>query len=123
MANIRVDVQQNTIKDGSELVFVAPCDCSEISGLSVYYKNAEGVEEFKSFIFEDAHGHNLKDIDNLFTEGVYVKVILSITRGVAYIQNADTNKYLEGRFADLDNNKVSKDDFTVEGNELILEWL
>lgn len=36
MAYIRVDVSY-TIQNGSEVVFVAPCDSNEINGLKVYY--------------------------------------------------------------------------------------
>lgn len=97
MARIRVNTK-DTIIDGSELVFIAPCDCSTIEGLSVYYPNSEGIEVNTSFVFKDAHGYELSDVDNLFTDGVYVKVILNVTDGVAYIQNADTNKYLEDKF-------------------------
>ena len=100
MANIRVDVPK-TIVDGYELVFRAPCDCSEISGVSVYYPVGKNSIENKSFVFKDAHGFDLSDLDNLFTADVYVKVILNVTEGVAYIQNADTNKYLESRFSML----------------------
>ena len=96
MANIRVDAPK-TISDGFELVFYAPCDCSEITGLTVYYPVGVNIIQNKTFIFKDAHGNNVGDLDNLFTEGVYVKVILNVTEGVAYIQNADTNKYLEDR--------------------------
>ena len=99
MANIRVDVPE-TIHTGYELVFLSPCDCSEISGLSVYYPNENGIKVSKDFVFKDAHGHNLGNVNDLFTKGVFVKVILGITAssGVAYIQNADTNYYLEKKF-------------------------
>lgn len=97
MANIRVDVPK-TIFNGYELVFLSPCDCSEISGISIYYPNEQGIEMSKEFAFKDAHGHNLGNVDDLFTEGVYVKVILDVTNGKAYIQNADTNYYLEQKF-------------------------
>lgn len=101
MANIRVDIAY-TIKDGSEIIFLAPCDCSEISGLSVYHPNGDNTEILHSaFVFKDAHGHDLSNVDNLFTAGVYVKVILNVTNGIAYIQNADTNQYLEDRFNKL----------------------
>ena len=97
MANIRVDVP-NSISDGLELVFHSPCDCSEISGLSVYYQNEQGVEVPTSFIFKDLHGHDLSNVNDLFKKGAYVKVILNTTEGIAYIQNADTNYYLEQKF-------------------------
>ena len=98
MANIRTDINY-MIKDGAEIIFKAPCDCSEVTGLSVYYPNiATGKEEFKEFVFKDAHGNNVGDLDNLFKQDAYVKVILNTTDAIAYIQNADTNSYLEERF-------------------------
>lgn len=97
MANIRVDVPR-TVYNGSEVVFLAPCDCSIITGLSVYYPDQNKQETVSHFVFRDAHGFELSDVDDLFTKGVYVKVILNVTDGFAYIQNADTNKYLEEKF-------------------------
>lgn len=100
MANIRVNVNY-TVKDGSELVFRSPADCSAITGLIVYYPG-ENETTSKVFALADAHANNVGDIDNLFAENVVVKVILDVTAGMAYVQNADTNAYLEGRFAALE---------------------
>lgn len=95
--NIRVDLNY-PIKDGTELVFRSPVDCSQVTGLKVYYIGADGIAGSQEFAFADAHGNNVGDIDHLFAENVVVKVILSVTSGMAFIQNADTNSYLEGRF-------------------------
>lgn len=92
MPNIRVDTSY-TVKDGSEVVFTAPCNCSEIDGLKVYYPDGE-----KEFVFKDAHGNALTGIGEAFAEGALVKTILDVTKGFAYIQNADTNSYIEGTF-------------------------
>lgn len=48
-------------------------------------------------------------IGHLFKTGAIVKVILNMDESKAYIQNADTNKYLENKFsqkADLEDGKV-----------------
>ncbi len=100
MPNIRVDVGY-TIKDGSEIKFKSPVDCSVITGLVVYYPTDEGKTVSKVFAFADAHGNNVGDIDHLFAENVVVKVILDVTTGMAFVQNADTNTYLENRFNEL----------------------
>ena len=97
MANIRVDIN-GTIKDGSEIVFRSPVDCSAITGLVVYYTAEDGTAASKEFVLADAHGHNVGDIDHLFAENVVVKVILDVTAGMAYVQNADTNAYIERTF-------------------------
>lgn len=93
MANIRVDIGHEII-DGQPVTFVAPCDCTAIDGLKVYYPGGSKV-----FVFKDAHGNVLTGIGNLFAAGAYVKAILDVTGGSAYIQNADTNAYLEAALA------------------------
>lgn len=100
MANIRIDVNY-TIKDGSEIVFRSPVDCSRVTGLKVYYPAEDGNATSKEFALADAHGNNVGDIPNLFAENVVVKVILDVTSGMAFVQNADTNAYLEGRFKEM----------------------
>lgn len=97
MSNIRVDVEY-VIHDGSELKFRSPVDCSAITGLIVYYPGADGNTTSKVFALADAHGNNVGDIDHLFAEDVVVKVILDVTKSMAYVQNADTNAYLENKF-------------------------
>lgn len=89
MANIKVELSHEII-DGQPVTFVAPCDCTAITGLKVYYPGGSKV-----FTFKDAHGNVLTGIGNLFGEGAYVKAILDVTNGNAYLQNADTNAYLE----------------------------
>lgn len=96
MSNIRVDVGY-TIHDGSELKFRSPVDCSAITGLVVYYPGSDGNITSKVFALADAHGNNVGNIDHLFAENVVVKVILDVTTGMAFVQNADTNAYLETR--------------------------
>lgn len=91
--NIRVDLT-TPITDGTEVVFRSPVDCSQVTGLIVYYN-----DDSKEFAFADAHGNNVGDIDHLFAENVVVKVILDVTNGMAFVQNADTNTYLEEQFA------------------------
>ena len=94
--NIRVDLSY-TIKDGTEVVFRSPVDCSQVTGLKVYYTE-NGVSTSKEFAFADAHGNNVGDIDHLFAENVVVKVILDVTHAMAFVQNADTNAYIESTF-------------------------
>lgn len=91
MANIRVDVNY-TIKDGSEVSFTAPCDCTAVTGLKVYHQGGS-----KEFTFVDSHGNDLSLLGHLFASGAIVKVILDVSNAHAYIQNPDTNAYLENR--------------------------
>lgn len=116
MANIRVDVDY-TISDGAELLFYAPCDFADISGLKVYYPGADAGIVSHEFTFQDAHKNDLSNLDNLFAEGACVKVILSLTNSTAYIQNADTNAYLEGRFdAFIDGTQQVGNAKTLDGH-------
>lgn len=79
------------VYDGAPITFRAPCDCTETEGVSVNSKN---------FVFKDAHGVALTGMGNLFVKDAVVKVILDVTNSCAYIQNADTNSYLENKDAD-----------------------
>lgn len=94
--NIIVDLNY-PIKDGTEVVFRSPVDCSQVKGLLVNYQDNGPCT--KEFALADAHGNNVGDINNLFAENVVVKVILDVKNSMAFVQNADTNAYLEGKFA------------------------
>lgn len=98
MANIKVKIGY-PIKTGVGFTFHAPCDCTEITGLTVVHPG--GTDKFT---FVDAHGNILSDINHLFAAGSLVKVVLDCTKYSAAIQNADTNAYLEQR---LDEASVS----------------
>ena len=65
----------------------------------MYFPNAVGTNTNQVFIFTDAHGNNLTGVGNLFAKGAIVKVLLNIDEGKAYLQNADTNAYLEAALA------------------------
>lgn len=109
MANIRVD-SVIPISDGMNISFRSPADCSTITGLIVYYPNGDTTES-KTFQFADAHGNSVGGKD-LFASNVIVKVILDIERAKAYVQNADTNAYLEAELAKKysPNNKPTLED-------------
>lgn len=105
MSNIRVDVG-STIRDGTAVAFRSPVDCSQVTGLIVYYPDMDGNETATEFAFADAHGNNVGDIDHLFAENVVVKVILDVTHAMAFVQNADTNAYIERTFVKSINDVV-----------------
>lgn len=103
MANIKIKADF-TIKDGSEILFRSPCYASAITGLIIYYPDTDGNETSRVFQLVDAHNNDISDIKDVFAINAIVKVILNITNGKAYIQNADTNAYLESRFKQIDDN-------------------
>lgn len=110
MANIKVTLDYQ-IHDGMALTFKAPCDCTAVTGLKIYYPSlAENTstQTSKTFVFKDSHGATLTGIGNLFMANSYVKVILDTVNNFAYLQNADTNSYLE-------NNKLAKSGGTMTG--------
>lgn len=94
MAQIKIELSAPPA-DGMDIKFKAPCDCTAVTGILAVYP--EGSQEFT---FRDAHGNNLAGIGDLFSSGAYVKAILDINRGYAYIQNADNNGYLSKKFED-----------------------
>ena len=105
--NIKVELKAN-ISDGSEVVFRSPADCSQVTGLVIYHTGGK-----TEFAFADAHGNNVGDIDHLFAENAVVKVILDVTAGMAFVQNADTNAYIERTFVKTVNGEKPDADGNV----------
>ena len=128
MSKIRIDLEAALI-DGQALTFKSPADCSQITGLVVYYPDGDTTKS-KDFKFVDAHGVDVGSGEiSLFAANVLVKVVLDIDEGKAYVQNADTNAYLEGRFKELDDAMPTKTKtliFTYEDdtvfNDVELGW-
>ncbi len=80
----------------------------------MYYPDGDTTAS-KAFQFADAHGNNVGGL-NLFASNVVVKVILDTDNNLAFVQNADTNAYLESRF----DEKASTETYTVE---VTTDWL
>lgn len=114
MANIRLDLDRPVV-NGRTLTFKSPVDCTNVTGLATYYVE-NGVETSRVFQFADAHGNNVGNKD-LFAENAFVKVILDTELDKAYVQNADTNAYLEGRF----DKKLSIDDLGRISDPIVLK--
>lgn len=114
MANIRVNLG-GTIVNGQPVTFRSPANCSEVNGLIVYYPNGDTTAS-KTFQFADAHGNNVGS-KNLFAADVLVKVLLDTEKSRAYVQNADTNAYLESELA----KKLPKDGSGAMTGNLVLE--
>lgn len=107
MANIRIDLL-SSITNGQAVTFKSPVDCSDITGLIVYYPN-NGKQVSTVFEFTDAHGNDVAGF-SLFANDVLVKVILDTESNKAFVQNADTNAYLESKF----NSKAPMYDYGEE---------
>lgn len=100
MANIRVNFRKAPL-DGQVVTFKAPCDASDIHGLVIYYPNENSEIVSTEFTLNDANGGDIGVVDNIFSAGAIVKVILDIDTNNAYVQNPDTNTYIEGKFGEL----------------------
>ena len=95
------------IENGSEIKFKSPVDCSAVSRLVIQYVD-HGETLSKRFAFADANGNDVGTLNNLFAAGSIVKVILDLSSdidgegtAVAFVQNADTNAYLEEHFSEI----------------------
>lgn len=123
--NIRVDLN-TPIYDGMEVVFKAPCDYAEVSRLAVYYPTTYGTTS-QVFAFADAHANDLAHLVVLFAKDAVVKVILDLSTSMAFVQNADTNAYLERRLAaitrDISAAKLSVDEKSKLSTLVGDEWL
>lgn len=111
MANIRVDLTEPLL-NGMDIKFKAPCDCTAITGMEVYAPDNDGNVSSQTFTFKDAHGNALTGLGNLFSKDVLVKVMVDTTNSAAYIQNADTNKYLENKIANAGTKVTLSDSVT-----------
>ena len=104
MAKIAIKLD-HTLLNGETITFTAPCDCTAVDGITVTYptENPDGslTERTAEFVFCDAHKNNIAGIGNLFAAGATVKAVLNTDEGAAYLQNADTNAYIEGKFAEV----------------------
>lgn len=97
-----MDIKLNLPSDpfcGQIVTFTAPCDCKDVThGLAI---NGE------IYTVCDAAGNCVTGVGGAWCKGVQVSVILDCTAKKAYIQNADTNAYLEGRFNAIDGRKIN----------------
>lgn len=93
MAKIKL-ILSEALVDGMDVKFKAPCDCTEVDGLTVNYPTDDDERASMNFTFRDAHGQSLTGIGNLFSRNAYVKAILNTTNKYAYLQNADNNSFL-----------------------------
>ena len=77
---------------GKQVSFIAPCSSSDTTCFTI--NNTD-------YTICDAAGNNLEGIANIWARGSFVSVILDVDSAKAYIQNANTNAYLEGVLGDI----------------------
>lgn len=119
MAYIKLELD-HPLEDGETLTFKAPCDCTAAtSGVKVYYKNitdSGSTTVNKVLTLKDANNNDVANLGNLFKSGAYVRVIADTTNNYAFIQNANTNAYVETALSSKANKKVP----TSAGNIAVL---
>lgn len=123
MPKIRIDMN-TTPSNGRSLTFKSPADCSNITGLIVYYPDGATTSS-KEFKFVDSHGVDVGSGKvSLFAENAFVKIILDTDNGFAFVQNADTNDYLEGKLAEKysPDNKPSPEDLGMKTEQWKLTY-
>ena len=97
MAKIKVKLN-GAYSDGRIVTFKAPCNCDRPDGLTISYmteNNGVYTENNVDFTFKDSLGNDVLGLGNLFAKDAYVSVILDTTNKYAYLQNANTNSYIE----------------------------
>lgn len=115
MANIRIDLN-GALTDGMTVTFKAPCDCSSITGLKVYYiENGDQLNAL--FTMKDALVNNLANTNNLFAAGAYVTVVLDTVNKRAFLQNASSSEYLEQKVAPVDNLTSTRADLPLSAKQ------
>lgn len=95
MANIRVDLNHAPL-DGETITFKAPCNASSITGMVIYYPKGGGTVS-EPFTLTDANGGDIGVLDNIFAKDAIVKAVLDTDGNKAFVQNPNTNTYLESR--------------------------
>ncbi len=102
MANIKIDLD-HPLRNGETITFKAPCECTAVEGMIVFYPNDDGTAtQSQSFVFKDSHNKILTGLGNLFTESALVAVLVNTEANAAHILNADTNAYIESKFGTID---------------------
>lgn len=102
MALIKLELDY-PIENGMSVTFQAPCDCTAVTGIKVYYPSVTDdaiTTVNKTFTFRDCHLNNLNGLGHLFMAGAYVKAVLDVDNAYAFLQNADTNGLLEQKLND-----------------------
>lgn len=88
--SIVLELPEGGVCDGSMVKFWAPCACANVTGGLVI--------NGKSYTIVDAHCECVAGSGDIWGAGAEISVVIDDTNAHAYIQNGDTNSYLEGKF-------------------------
>ena len=115
MANIKITVE-GPLMNGHKITFKAPCNCDVVEKLDVRYIE-DNTQKSKLFTMKDSHGNDLTGLGNLFYKDAYVDVVLDPNSRSAYLQNAGTNGYLEGKITPVDNLESDRADLPLSARQ------
>lgn len=96
MSKIKVNLGYAPV-NGKQISFIAPCGSVDTECLVI-----EDVE----YAVVDADGVSVAGLQNVWNSGAMVSAILNTATHTAFIQNANTNAYLEGKFKTVDGEGV-----------------
>lgn len=95
MSVINLSTPPRGIHNGKQITFIAPCDSSEATAISI-----NGVE----YTLTDALGNNISSCGNVFSKDNVVTVTINLTNNTAVL-NTDAFSEFEGASADLSGKK------------------
>lgn len=97
MSKIKVNLPVSPV-NGKQISFIAPCSSADTECLLI-----DDVE----YAVVDSDGVSVAGLENVWNSGAIVAAILNVDTHTAYIQNANTNTYLEGRFNNLKQGSIT----------------
>lgn len=100
MNKIKLNLASSPV-NGQQISFIAPCSSADTECLVI--KDIE-------YSVVDADGVSVAGVENVWNSGAVVSTILNVDSHSAFIQNANTNTYLEGTM-------VKKTDYATIGGD------
>ena len=104
MSKIKVNLPDYPV-NGKQISFIAPCASS--------YTECFIINDVMYSVV-DADGVSVAGIPNVWNSGAMVSAILNVDTKTAFIQNANTNTYMEGQFQTQTHKLKSSDSLTRE---------
>lgn len=104
MNKIKVSLTSYAV-NGKQISFIAPCGSADTECLII-----QGVE----YAIVDADNISVSGLENVWYAGALVSAILNVDTRTAFIQNANTNPYIESQFQTQTQKLIQSDEATLE---------
>lgn len=98
MSKIKLNLDFTPV-NGKQISFVAPCSSADTECL---------VIDDVQYAIVDADGVSVAGLDNVWNSGALVSAILYVDTHRAFIQNANTNSYVEAKLVGCENHISDK---------------